>query len=420
MVFILSSVLSANLIAVEVLLEESTQVVNSATNNNADSLVESLTGEVSTVELAATAPLLLTENLDKEIESEDTQTKAKKEMEMRIELPQDDKYDWLQLVSGEWLKGELISLYSFSVEFKSKKLNLLTIKWADIKQLRSARSMSIRVEIGGEQSIITVIGKLQLLDDSVRIVDGTKVFSYQRYQIISIAKSTSHESDYWTGRISFGANVKKGNSDITDSNITASAQRRTAKSRLLLGYVGNFSKAQGVETSNNHRLNSYYDSFLNRKFFWRVYSVEYHRDTFKNIDTQVSLGSSFGYDLIRTSKTEWEISGGLGALYKRFVSVGPGEEIDNVSTFLEFGTKYNTKLTTTMKYLFDFSFQLVDESSGTYIHHLITTLSSGITGRMSLDVSFVWDRIADPQPVANLTVPEKDDIQLIVAVSYKF
>ena len=68
----------------------------------------------------------------------------------------------------------------------------------------------------------------------------------------------------------------------------------------------------------------------------------------------------------------------------------------------------------------DFSFQVVDEESGTYLHHLITTLSSDIIGDIDLDVSLVWDRVEDPEPAADGTVPEKNDFQLIVAIGYEF
>ena len=43
-------------------------------------------------------------------------------------MPQpDDKFDWVQLTSGEWLKGELKFLYDYQVEFDSEKLALLTL-----------------------------------------------------------------------------------------------------------------------------------------------------------------------------------------------------------------------------------------------------------------------------------------------------
>jgi len=335
--------------------------------------------------------------------------------------PRDEEFDWLQLGSGEWIKGELLSLYNFSVEFDSDELELLKIDWEDVRQIRSAGLLSLRIETNGnEENVFTVVGVLQMKEASAVVLIDQQVRTFERDQIVSIAKGTGKESDLWVGKISFGANIKSGNSDIVDSNLVLGAKRRTAESRFAIDYVGNFSRTQSVETANNHRLNSHFDKFYNSKFFWRLYTAEYYRDTFKNINQQFSLSSSFGYHLIRTSKTDWEISSGVGALYTRFESVGVDEELDNVSPFIEFGTILDTELTNWMDYLFDFKFQLVDEASGTYTHHLVTTLSSDITGDLDLDVSLVWDRTAKPQPAADASVPDKDDFQLIVGLSYEF
>lgn len=43
------------------------------------------------------------------------------------------EFDWVQLTSGEWLKGEIKSMYNESVEFDSDKLNLLRIDLQDVK-----------------------------------------------------------------------------------------------------------------------------------------------------------------------------------------------------------------------------------------------------------------------------------------------
>jgi len=317
------------------------------------------------------------------------------------------------------LKGELISLYSFSLEFDSDELNLLKIDWEDVQQVRSAGPMSLLIE-KNEDEAVTVIGVLQLKKNTAVVLTDGQVQVFDRRQIVSIAKGSGKEADLWQGKISFGANVKRGNSDSVDGNLTALAVRRTSESRFSIDYVGNYSKTEDIETSNNHRLNSFYDVFFNSRFFWRTYTAEYYRDTFKNIDRQFSLGTSAGYHLIKTSKTEWDISSGLGSVRKRFVSVGAGEDIESRSPYLEFGTELDTEITSWMDYLFDFKFQLVDENSGTYTHHLVSTLSTDITGDLDLDVTLVWDRVARPQPAADMTVPDKDDFQMIVSISYEF
>ncbi|MBL4575088.1 MAG: hypothetical protein JKY51_03185 [Opitutaceae bacterium] len=59
----------------------------------------------------------------------------------------DDTYDWIQLKSGEWLKGRFKAMYSQSFEFDSDKLNLLEFDWEDIKRIRTRKnlmSVSIR------------------------------------------------------------------------------------------------------------------------------------------------------------------------------------------------------------------------------------------------------------------------------------
>ena len=55
-----------------------------------------------------------------------------------FEPPADDKFDWIQLESDEWLKGEIIALYNFILEFDSDELGVLKFDWDDVRQLRSA------------------------------------------------------------------------------------------------------------------------------------------------------------------------------------------------------------------------------------------------------------------------------------------
>src|SRR5262245_31650058 len=75
--------------------------------------------------------------------------------------PPPDKFDWIQLKSGEWLKGELISLYDGSLEFDSDELDNLTLDWDDVQQVRTARVMQVRFKDK------TLTGRL--------IVEGTTV-----------------------------------------------------------------------------------------------------------------------------------------------------------------------------------------------------------------------------------------------------
>lgn len=335
--------------------------------------------------------------------------------------PRDDKFDWVQLTSDEWLKGDIISLFNYSLRFDSDELGVMDIDWEDIKQIRSAgiKSMLVDSRQTGLDPYIAR-GRLHVKTDQAVIVDGDNVVIVDRDQLVSIASGTQKESDYWAGNLDFGANIKKGNTDTVDSNLAFNVARRTASSRFIIEYRGNFSKASGIETSNNHRANTYYDKFFSRRFFWRTASVGYYRDPFKNIDLQYSIGTLAGYQIVRNTRTEWEVGGGPGYLYKRSVSTTAGEDPESTSPLLLLGTRLDVELTSWLDYLLEFRFQFMNGESGGYTHHFLTTLSSDLVGDLDLDVSLIWDRIAEPQAEADGTVPKKDDYQVIVAISYEF
>ena len=335
--------------------------------------------------------------------------------------PPDDKFDWIQLTNGEWLKGEFKVLYDYEVEFDSDELDLQTFDLEDVKQIRTHKAIGIRIEDPElSDDPIIVEGILTMIGDKIIMTEGDETREFNRNQLLSIAQTDKKEIELWSFSISLGANIRGGNTETTDLNLQANAKRRTASSRLILDYFGNYSEAEGNETSNNHRIKGYRDLFISKKLFWRQLLGEYYRDRFKNIDHQLSLATSLGYHIIKTSKTKWDISAGLGGRYTKFVSVETGKDSDNTSPALGAGTMYDTELNKWMDFLVDYSFQIVNEESGKYTHHFITTLSTDLIGDMDFDVSFVWDRIQKPQPNSDGSVPKKDDYQLIFALSYDF
>ena len=56
--------------------------------------------------------------------------------------PSASRFDWIQLTSDEWLKGDLESLYDGKVEFDSDELDLLVLDWEDVKKVRHTREPS--------------------------------------------------------------------------------------------------------------------------------------------------------------------------------------------------------------------------------------------------------------------------------------
>jgi len=330
-------------------------------------------------------------------------------------VPPDDGYDWLQLVSGEWLKGELIGVFNDYVEFDSDILDDLIIDPEDVSRFHSPRTFGIRLR--GKDPLS---GQLRIDEQQVFVISDGEERLFSREQLIAVTASAERERDRWSGDLMLGINVRQGNTDFIEYNMMAGVERRTPRSRVFVDYLGSFNETEGERVANDHRINVVLDRFSGSRLFWRPLVGQYFRDPFQNIAHQITLETGLGYELIATRKTEWDIFAAAGANYVRRDSVEPGQPTESRSPAVSLGTDFDTELTSWMDYLFSFHMTFLDEESGTYQHHLVTTLSTDLVRNIDFDVSIVWDRTESPPPDALGIVPEKDDFRFMVGVSFEF
>ena len=330
--------------------------------------------------------------------------------------PPPDEFDWIQLNSGEWLKGEFKVLYDDKVEFDSDELGLQTIDWGDIKQVRGHAEHSLHFE--GQQG--DVVGNFQMTGDKVLVVSGEESREFNRADVVSVVHGKPKESNYWSAKFSLGLNVSEGNSDRRDLNLMLNVKRRTAESRFLTDYLGYYSESAGIKTDDNHRLGSTYDIFKTRRFFWRPLLAEYFRDPFQNIDYQFTVGAGAGYQLIDTSKTEWSIAAGPAFKYTKFETVEQGESGSKSTPALWAGTDYNRELTSKMDLILGYNTVIGNQDSGGYTHHAIATLETELLSWLDFDTSFIWDRIQNPTRNSDGSLPEKNDYRFVIGLGLDY
>ena len=330
-------------------------------------------------------------------------------------VPPKDNYDWVQLNSGEWLKGEIKVLYNEEMEFDSDELDLLTIDLEDIHHIRGGGIKNVRLN-----GPITFYGLLEVTKDQVIITQGETQRVFKRADLVSITSGGLTEIDKWSVKLSLGLDLSAGNTEQTNFSGSADIRRRTADNRFVLTSLTQYSKAQDVVTADNNRINAFYDVFRSRQFYLRPVFGEYFRDTFQNIRDQYSIGTGLGYQLIDTSKSEWSATAGIAYQNTQFDSVEAGED-DNISTpALVLGTFYETALTTKIDFTGNYQFKLLNEASGTYTHHAIGTIETELLSWLDFDISLVWDYIRDPTANEDGTVPESNDYKLIFALGIEY
>ena len=332
-------------------------------------------------------------------------------------VPSTERYDWVQTTSGEWLKGELKALYLDKLEFDSKEFDLQTIDWEDVAQLLGHGTKRVRINLPA--GLKTFDGVVFVNQEKVFITSSAGVQEFDRDLVISITPDAASERDNWSGKISLGLNIFRGNTDQSDSIAKLNIKRRTPENRFIVDYIGKFSKVRDVQTVNNHRLSSIFDIYAARNYFWRPFFGEYYRDPFQNIYARTTIGVAAGYHLVDKPKTTWDVSGGPAVRSTRFVSVEPGVS-DNADTPTLVGTTYyDTELTRKIDFNVRYNFSILDKASGTYTHFAIATFEIELTEHFDFDIAIAWDRTRDPQVRSDGSVPDQDDFQLLMTLGFE-
>jgi hypothetical protein len=196
--------------------------------------------------------------------------------------------------------------------------------------------------------------------------------------------------------------------------------RRSVRDRARFDYIGNITRIDAEDTSNNHRATLSWDRFLNQRLYIKVAGIEWYRDPFQNIANRWSGTVGIGYEIIDTGRTSWNASGGPAWQRTEWTSVEPGED-DAVDTpAFRFGSLFDHELTGDIDIYAAYNAFVTNEASGTYSHHLDTGIAIDLVGNFDFTVSWVWDYIQDPRPLADGSVPEQNDTRLIFGLGWSF
>lgn len=323
--------------------------------------------------------------------------------------------DWIQLTSGEWLKGRIKSMQQRRLDFDSEKLKDLSLDWEDVKAIYSP-SATCRF---GDRDIYTGALKVDPKFVSIDSEGGGEV-RLPRSELNAISPGGMSERNYWSGTFAMGATVRTGNSNSTDLTAQANVQRRTPDSKLALAYLGNYNTASGAKTADNQRVDAAFDRNLARDLFVRPIGGQYYRDPLANIQNQATVSGGAGYYILNQPKVEWEFFTGPAFQYTKFVNTEVGHSGENFTPAGLFQTHFDKELTPRLDLVIDWQGVLTGRDAGLFTQHAVGTLRFKITRVLDLDLSLIWDRTEQPQANSSGHVPKRDDFQSVLSVGVRF
>ena len=323
--------------------------------------------------------------------------------------------DWIRLSSGEWLWGTIDLMRDESLEFDSEEMDVVTIDWVDVVEIRSARAMTY-VRVDGTM----VTGTSMMKGDTIRIDTSAGVLEIPRTQVHSILEGEPTELNFWSAKVGVDLKTRTGNTKQSDFGMRVFLKREAARSRIDVRYQGNFSKTDDVENIRNHRGNAEWKVFLSRKFFVSPVKFEYFADKFQNIDQRLTAGVGIGYFLSRSSKADWFVE--LGASYQdtRYRSVEPGEDDQDSNGSVPFRTTLETHLNKRTELTAEYGVQIGIGHEANTIHHTFVMFEFELWGDIDFDASITWDHVTRPKTNAEGITPLKDDLAMYYGISIDF
>jgi putative salt-induced outer membrane protein YdiY len=328
-------------------------------------------------------------------------------------VPNESGFDWIQLVSGEWLGGTIKSMRDGSLEFDSDKLDVLTLDWADVKELRSPRTLEYVFDDGRRAA-----GPAAMVGGAIRI--GPDGQEYPASTLLSIVVGATSEWDRWSGNLNVGLVVRSGNTDSREYNALLFLRRETGRTRVDLSGANNYGTLNGDKNVNNQQASARLGVFLTKRLYVVPISASVYADEFQNIDLRTTVSAGLGYDLLAHAKCSWTVGLSAGYLNTNYLSVELGEK-----DFLESGaliplTSVEWDPTGDIETKLDYKATLSTETVKDAYHNLVALISMDLTKIFDLTFSVTWDHVETPKRTEDGTLPKRDDFRMTFGVGVDF
>ncbi len=325
------------------------------------------------------------------------------------------KWEWVELTSGEWLKGDIQGIRSDKMDFDSSQFDDLTLDMEDVVQTYSS---AVNTFVFTERRVVIGIGHITAKEVIIQTAAGE--LRYPRQELLSLVVGDHNEWKLWSGSITAGLSTTSGNTEQTTANLQADLHRKGAFLGLRFNYIGNLGSSNNVTNVNNQQLNFQSELFIYDRFYLIPASFEYYSDQFQNIDLRIRPGAGIGYQLFDEKKFSWTVNG--TALYELQESISSTQNQSTEFESFALGLKTNLEydITSDITLTASYGLTLAIPSTSNVDQQVIAKLDVDITKYLSLTATVNWQRIGDPVPLADGTVPQSNDTIITMGASVNF
>jgi hypothetical protein len=330
-----------------------------------------------------------------------------------------DTWDWVRLVSGEWLKGEIKRMRDDNLEFDSDKLDMQNIDFADVTEVHSP---VVNTYVFDDRISATGLGVITVDKVIVETAEGTLIFD--RSELESIVSGGEREKDWWSMKLRFGLTLNRGNTDQLTYDINFNVRREDDMTLLDLNYNTSFGRSDGTQNVNRHLGEFDFKVFLSSRWFVVPLFGQLFNDKFQNIKFRATPAAGAGIHIIDLPNVKWDFQTGVGYQYLNYLDstlITTGNPQNDV--FIPLYTYADFDITGDIDFTVSWLTNLVVTTIGNTNHTGKADLAIELTSVIDLDIAFLYLRTEQPAPPPPpapgdpVNTIEKNDYQLVVGIA---
>jgi hypothetical protein len=181
-----------------------------------------------------------------------------------------------------------------------------------VRVISSDRALQFQTSNG-----LIVTGRVDSSSIGVVISPGQLSLLPSQITAISLPNRERSFRNHLSGSAELGYSLTRGNSQLSQSTVIASAAYRSEQIRLQTDLSSLFSKQSSAQSASSHSISSRLDMFFTRDAFaFTLGSLE--RDDREQLKLRSNLGTGIGYKLAHSEQVELSVLGGLTALHEDY------------------------------------------------------------------------------------------------------
>lgn len=224
--------------------------------------------------------------------------------------------DLVTVVNGDTLNGRVDKIENGKLYLRTEYAGTVAIDWEKVTDIEMAGAFQVLTESGRQY-----LGEMIREGERVSVWDEDVEMAFQARQVRSAIRVVDNQPPgFWKtlkGTVGVGYSFTRGNSEQTQSSVTAEGSYRQPKYKMQADLSSILSRQEEAEQQARHALNGRYDRFLNERAF-AFGLTAFERNDRQKLDLRSRFGGGFGWKVANSNDNEFDLLGGATLTNEQF------------------------------------------------------------------------------------------------------